>query len=348
MGFKIGDRQVGGPAPALLVAELSANHGHDIGIAIRTIEAARDAGADAVKVQTYTPDTMTIDCGDEPFRIGHGTLWDGRTLYELYAEAHMPWQWQPRLKKTAEELGLLFFSSPFDRSSADFLESIGTPAYKIASFEITDTPLIEYVAGKGKPVIISTGIAGRHDIEEALAACRRAGNDRIALLKCTSAYPAPLKEMNLLTMPDMARRFDVVVGLSDHGASPSVPVASVALGAKIIEKHFIMDRSIGGPDASFSLDPGEFKAMARGVREAEEALGEVTYEMSEAVMRHRRFSRSLFAVKDISKGEPFTEENVRSIRPGDGLHPGRMKDLLGRKAAREIKRGEPMSMEMAE
>ncbi|MDP2690677.1 MAG: pseudaminic acid synthase, partial [Deltaproteobacteria bacterium] len=239
-------------------------------------------------------------------------------------------------------------SSPFDKTSVDFLDSIGTPAYKIASFEITDIPLIEYAASKGKPVIISTGIAGKSDIEEAMEACRKAGNDSIALLKCTSAYPAPLKEMNLKTIPDMAEAFKTVVGLSDHGLSLSVPVAAAALGAKIIEKHFILERSLGGPDAAFSLEPREFKEMAKAVREAEEALGETTYELTEAAKRHREFSRSLFSVMDIKKGEAFTGDNVRSIRPGYGMHPRHLKEILGRKAARDIKRGEPLRREMIE
>ena len=266
---------IGYSCAVFVIAELSGNHLQSIEIAERTIRAMKDSRADAVKLQTYTPDTITIECDNEYFQVKQGTIWDGKTLYQLYQEAHTPWEWQPRLKKLAEELGLICFSSPFDQSAVDFLESMDVPAYKVASFEITDIPLIEYIASKQKPVIISTGIATLTGIEEALKACEKVGNDQIALLKCTSAYPAPFEDINLRTIPDMASRFGTVAGLSDHTLGISVPLAAVALGARIIEKHFILDRNLGGPDAPFSLEPDEFKAMVIAVREVEKALGEV-------------------------------------------------------------------------
>jgi pseudaminic acid synthase len=303
----------------------------------------KDAGADAVKLQTYTADTMTIDCDNEYFRINQGGLWDGQTLYELYQQAYTPWEWQPELKEYAESLGMICFSTPFDKSAVDFLERMDVPAYKIASFEIQDIHLIEYVASKGKPIIISTGIATLADIEEAVNACRRVGNNDIALLKCTSAYPAPVEEANLRTIPHMAEAFDVVTGLSDHTLGSSVAIAAASLGAKIIEKHFILDRSMGGPDAAFSMEPDEFAFMVKSVREVEQALGKVDYTLSEKVKKSRVFSRSLFAVKDIKAGEEFTEENVRSIRPGYGMHPKYLKDIIGTKAAKDIERGTALS-----
>jgi len=321
MELVIQDRRVGGDAPVFIVAELSANHNQEFDLAVETIKAAKEAGADAVKLQTYTAETITIDADNDCFRIRHGTPWDGRTLYELYREAYTPWEWQPRLKEFAEDLGLVCFSSPFDRTAVDFLESMNVPAYKIASFEITDIPLIEYVAAKGKPVIISTGIAGLCDIWEAVEACRRAGNDQIALLKCTSAYPAPPEEFNLRTITSMADTFDAVVGLSDHSMGVTIPTAAVAIGAKIIEKHLILDRTLGGPDAAFSLEPEEFRRMVTSVRETERAVGEIRYEPSESAKRNRLFCRSLFVVRDVKQGEELTESNVRSIRPGYGLPP---------------------------
>ncbi|MCD6208590.1 MAG: pseudaminic acid synthase, partial [Thermoproteales archaeon] len=285
-------------------------------------------------------------CDNEYFQIKQGTLWDGKTLYQLYKEAYTPWEWQPKLKEIAESEGLICFSSVFDKSAVDFLEEINVPAYKIASFEITDIPLIEYVASKGKPVIISTGIATLSDIEEAVNACKRMGNNQIALLKCTSAYPAPLEEINLRTIPNMASTFKTVVGLSDHTLGISVPIASVALGACIIEKHLTLDRSLGGPDAAFSLEPEEFRATVKAVREVEKALGEVSYELSEKIKRSREFSRSLFVVKNMKAGEVFTEENVRSIRPGYGLPPKFLKKVLGRRAACDIKAGTPLEWRM--
>lgn len=332
--FTIGEK-------VLIVAELSANHGQDINITKQTIRAAKDVGADAIKVQTYTPDTLTIDCDNEYFNLS-GTIWDGRTLYELYKEAYMPWEWQKELMEYTNELGLIFFSTPFDKTAVDFLENLNVPAYKIASFEIMDIPLIEYIASKGKPVIISTGIASLSDIEEAVDACRKMGNNQIILLKCTSSYPAKIEDANLKTIPNMKETFNVEVGISDHTLGITVPVVSVALGAKVIEKHFILDKSIGGPDASFSLEPSEFKKMVDAVRDAEKALGKVDYSIDTKKQKNRFLGRSLFIVKDVKAGEVFTEENVRSIRPCNGLSPKYLKDVLGKTAKQDIKRGTPM------
>lgn len=343
MNLKIGNRTVGDDYPVFIIAELSANHIQDFDIAVETIKAIHDSGADAIKLQTYTADTMTINSDNEYFQIKQGTLWDGKTLYQLYQEAYTPWEWQPKLKKIAEDLGLICFSSPFDKTAVDFLEGMNVPAYKVASFEITDIPLIEYIASKGKPIIISTGIATLSDIEEALAACRREGNNNIALLKCTSSYPAPIEEMNLRTIPNMADTFKTVVGLSDHTSSISVSIASVALGAKVIEKHFILDRKLGGPDAAFSIEPDEFRSMVKAVREVEKALGEINYELTGSSIKNREFSRSLFVVKDMNKGEIYTNENVRSIRPGFGINPKHLKEIIGRKARTKIKKGTPMT-----
>ena len=343
MKLKIGNKSIGDKHPVFIIAELSANHLQKFDIAVDTIKAIKESGADAVKLQTYTPDTITIDSDNEYFQIGQGTLWGGKTLYQLYQEAYTPWEWQPKLKKIAEELGLICFSSPFDRTSVDFLEAMNVPAYKVASFEITDIPLIEYIASKGKTVIISTGIATLADIEEAIHACRRMGNSQIALLKCTSAYPAPLEEVNLRTIPNLAETFNTVVGLSDHTLGISVPIASVALGAKIIEKHFILDRNTGGPDAAFSMDPNEFRLMVDAVRDVEKALGTVNYNLTEKTKKSRDFSRSLFAVKDIKSGDLLTEDNVKSIRPGFGLHPRYLERIIGKKARKDIARGAPLN-----
>jgi pseudaminic acid synthase len=329
--------------PVFIIAELSANHCQDFDLAVKTIKAIKEAGADAVKLQTYTPNTITIDSDNEYFQIKRGTLWDGKTLYQVYQEAHTPWEWQPKLKEIAEEVGLIFFSSPFDLTAVDFLEEMNVPAYKIASFEITDIPLIEYVASKQKPVIISTGIATLADIEEAVNACKRMGNEQIALLKCTSAYPAPFEEINLRTIPNMADTFNTVVGLSDHTLGISVAIASVAVGAKIIEKHFILDRKLGGPDAAFSMEPDEFQSMVKSVREVEKALGHINYELTEKAQNNRFFSRSLFAVEDIKAGDLLTEKNIRSIRPGIGLHPRFLTQVIHKKARINIKRGTPLN-----
>jgi len=331
-----------------IIAELSANHNQDFEIAVKTIKEVKKSGADAIKLQTYTPDTITIDCNNEYFQIKSGTLWDGKTLYELYKEAYTPWEWQPKLKKIAEEEGLICFSTPFDKTAVDFLEKMSVAAYKVASFEITDIPLIEYIASKGKPVIISTGIATLADIEDAVNACRRVGNNDIALLKCTSSYPAPIDEANLLTIPHLRDTFKVVSGLSDHTLGSDVAIAAVALGAKIIEKHFILDRKIGGPDAEFSMEPEEFKKMVISIRNVEKALGSINYQLSPKVEKSRVFARSLFIVKDVIKGESITEENVRSIRPGNGLPPKYYKQISGKKFRKDFQLGTPINWEMFE
>lgn len=348
MTLKIADRIIGENNPIFIVAELSANHLQKFDLAVETIKAMKEAGADAIKLQTQKPEKITLDSDNEYFQIKQGTLWDGKTLYQLYQEAYTPWEWQPKLKEIAENLGLICFSSPFDKTAVDFLEGMNVPVYKVASFEITDIPFIEYIASKGKPVIISTGIATLCDIEEAVNACKRMGNDQIALLKCTSAYPTPLEDVNLITIPNLAETFKTVVGLSDHTLGISVPIAAVALGAKIIEKHFILDRKLGGPDAAFSLESGEFTTMVKAVRDVEKALGEVSYKLTEKMKKSREFSRSLFAVSDIKAGELLTEENIRSIRPGYGLSPKYIKDILNKKAKTEIKKGTPLRWNLIE
>ncbi len=330
-----------------IIAELSANHGHKLEIAIETIRAAKRAGADAIKLQTYTADTLTIDCKNSYFTEAlKGSIWEGRTLYDLYQDAYTPWEWHKELFRVAKEEGLICLSTPFDKSAVDFLEQFDPPAYKIASFEIQDIPLIEYAASKGRPMIMSTGIAELEDIELAVKTCRDAGNNDITLLKCTSSYPAPIEEANLATIPDLKERFGVEVGLSDHTMGIVAPVVAVTLGARVIEKHFILDKSIGGPDASFSLDEKEFTAMVEAVRQAERASGRVTYELTDKVKASRKFARSLFVVQDIKAGEVFTLENVRSIRPGYGLHPRYLKGILGKEAKVQIKRGTPFSSDM--
>ncbi len=329
-----------------IIAELSANHNGDIKVALETIRAAKRAGADAIKLQTYTADTLTIDCKNEHFQINHGTAWDGEYLYNLYERAFTPWEWHKEIYKVAKEVGLVCFSSPFDKTAVDFLEELDSPIYKIASFEIQDIPLIEYAASKGKPMIISTGIAEISDIELAIETCKKVGNHDITILKCTSAYPADPKDANLLTIPDIKGRFGVKAGLSDHTMGIEGPVVAVVLGATVIEKHFILDKSIGGPDAHFSLDEKEFTEMVTAVRKAEEMMGEVDYEMTEKKKKSRQFSRSLFVVADVRQGEVLTEENVRSIRPGFGMHPKYLKELLGKKFSQDIERGTPLSFEL--
>lgn len=342
--IKIGQRKIGNDYPTFIIAELSANHNGSLDTAIETIRAAKRAGADCIKLQTYTADTMTIDSNNDDFII-KGTIWEGRNLYELYGEAYTPWEWHEELFKVAKEEGLICFSSPFDKTAVDFLEKLKVPAYKIASFEITDIPLIEYVASKGKPVILSTGIASIADIELALYACHKMNNYDIALLKCTSSYPAPIDEANMAMIRDFGERFEVVPGLSDHTMGSTVPIVATCLGAKIIEKHFILDRSIGGPDATFSMNEQEFTAMVKAVREAEKSIGKVDYELTKKQIEGRDFSRSLYVVKDIKAGEAITEENVKSIRPGFGLHPKYLKEILGKKTNKKLERGTPLSME---
>lgn len=341
MEFSISNSKIGDNNKTFIIAELSANHMNDFEIAVKTIKAMAEAGADAVKFQTFTPDTITIDCDNDFFQIKQGTVWDGQVLYDLYEDAFMPWDWQPELKKIAEDVGLIVFSSPFDKTSVDFLEKMDVPAYKIASFEITDIPLIEYVASKGKPIIISIGIASFEDIELAINTCLNVGNNQIALLKCTSSYPSPLDEINLNTIPDMIDKFDCVIGLSDHTLGGEVSTAAVALGANIIEKHFILDRKMGGPDSEFSMEPHEFKQMVDSIRNVEKALGKVSYDLSDKMKSNKEFSRSLFVVEDMKKGEIITEDNVRSIRPGFGLHPKYLKEILGKKVNEDLKKGTP-------
>lgn len=341
----IRQRRIGIEYPVYIIAELSANHNQDYNQALELIRAAKNAGADAVKIQTYTPDTITIDCDNEFFKIGKGTIWEGKNLYALYGEAYTPWEWHIELKRFANSIGLDFFSTPFDITSVEFLEKIQVPAYKIASFEIVDIPLIRKIAQVGKPIILSTGMASVSEINEAVHTIRNEGNNNIALLKCTSAYPSLPEEMNLKTIPHMSALFDVPVGISDHTRGISVSVAAVTLGACIVEKHFTLSRDASGPDSTFSLEPYEFKAMVEAIRETEKALGEVNYSISEHEMASRVFRRSLFIVKDIKKGEAFSEENVRSIRPGYGLAPKYLHNILGKKARQDIKKGTPMKWE---
>jgi len=344
--IQIGNRNVGPGEPVYVVAEMSANHNQDFDQAVRILHAAKEAGADAVKIQTYTPDTLTIQSDKEYFRIGKGTLWEGKTLYELYSEAYIPWEWQPKLKEISDEIGIDFFSTAFDPTAVDFLEEMGVPVHKVASFEIVDIPLIEKMASTGKSLIISTGMATLSEIEEAIQAARNARSTQIALLKCTSAYPSPPEEMNLRTIPHLGEAFGVPVGLSDHTLGIAVSVAAVALGACIVEKHFTLSRDIHGPDSAFSLEPHEFKAMVEAIRIVEKALGEVHYGVSKQEAKSRVFRRSLFVVKDMKAGEVFTEENVRSIRPGYGMSPKFLKEVLGRRAACDIKSGTPLEWRM--
>lgn len=346
--IKIGNTNLGKGEKVFIIAELSGNHNHDFNVAVKSLMAMKEAGADAVKLQTYTADTLTINCNNKYFRIKGGTLWDGKTLYELYKEAYTPWDWHPKLQKVAKELGLIFFSTPFDRTAVDFLEKLNVPAFKVASFETNDTPLIEYIASKKKPVIISTGMSTFDEIKDAIKACKNQYNNKIALLKCTSAYPTLFNDVNLKTIPDMEKKFKTMIGLSDHTLGISVPTSAVALGVKIIEKHFILDRKLGGPDAEFSLEPQEFKAMIKSIREVEEAMGKVTYKLSQQILKSRKFQRSLFAVEDITKGEILTEKNVRSIRPGFGLSPKYFYDIIGKIAKRNIKKGIPLSWKLIE
>lgn len=343
--IEIAGRRIGPGQPTYVIAEMSANHGQQFDQAGAIVSAAKEAGADAIKFQTYTPDTLTIDCDNEHFRIGKGTVWEGKNLYQLYGEAYTPWDWQPKLKKIANDLGMDCFSTPFDATAVGFLDAMNVPAHKIASFELVDIALIQRIARTGKPIIMSTGMATLEEIAEAVKAIREAGGGQLALLKCTSAYPAAPEEMNLRTIPDLASRFGVPVGLSDHTLGISAPVSAVALGACIIEKHLTLRRSDGGPDAAFSLEPAEFKAMVDAVRVGEKALGRVNYEVTEKEAASRVFRRSLFVVEDMKAGDVFTDKNVRSIRPGYGLPPKHLADVLGRRATRDIARGTPLQWE---
>ncbi len=331
-----------------IIAELSANHNGSLQNALDTINAAKEIGADAIKLQTYTAETMTIDCGREDFIIKGGTPWDNRKLYDLYKEAYTPWEWHEELFAHARSIGIDIFSTPFDRSAVDFLEQLNPSAYKIASFEITDYELVRYTASKGKPIIISTGVASIDEIQDAIDICRSEGNENIVLLKCTSSYPAPLEDANLLTIPNLAETFGVISGFSDHTLGTTAPIVATTLGAKVIEKHFILDKSIGGADADFSLDKKEFADMIKAVRDTEKLLGRVDYSLTSKKQKSRQFARSLYVSEDIKKGELFGEQNIRSIRPGFGLHPKHLKEFLGKKASRDVKKGDRLSFSMME
>jgi pseudaminic acid synthase len=344
--IEIDDQRFGPGYSTYIIAEMSANHNQDFDQAVRILQAGKEAGADAVKLQTYTPDTLTIRSDREYFRIKGGMLWDGRTLHDLYSEAYMDWEWQPRLKEIASEIGLDLFSTAYDDTAVDFLETLDIPAYKIASFEIVDLPLLRRVAQTGKPIIMSTGMATLAEIDEAVCTIREAGSSQLALLKCTSAYPAPPEEMNLRTIPHLAEAFGVPVGLSDHTLGIAVPVAAVALGACIVEKHFTLSRDETGPDSAFSLEPHEFEAMVAAIRTAEKAVGDVHYGVGEREAKSRAFRRSLFVVQDMRVGEMFTEENVHSIRPGHGLHTRYLDEVIGRQAGRDISRGTPLCWDL--
>ena len=338
----INGRIVGNGEPVYVIAEISANHNKSFDEAVRIVCAAKNAGADAIKLQTYTPDTLTINCSNEYFRVAEGTIWEGRNLYDLYKDAYTPWEWQPKLKTIANDLGMDLFSSPFDESSVDFLQKINVPAFKVASFELVDTPLIKYLAKKGKPIIISTGMGTLSEIDEAVSAVREVGCKEFALVKCTSAYPALPEEMNLRTIPHLAEAFDCPVGLSDHTLGIAVPIAAVAMGACIVEKHLTLSRSVSGPDSAFSLEPVEFKAMVEAIRIAEKALGSVQYRLTEGEVASRIFRRSLFVVSDIKRGEIFTKNNIRSIRPSYGLAPKFIGEVLGRPATTDLVAGTPL------
>jgi N-acetylneuraminate synthase len=346
MHITINNRKIGPGHPTYIVAEMSANHHGELEEAVRIVKAAKEAGADAVKLQTYTADTLTIPCDNEYFQIGQGSIWEGRNLHDLYSEAFTPWEWQPKLKVIADNLGLDFFSTAFDPTSVDFLEEISVPLHKIASFELVDIPLIRRIARTGKPLIISTGMASLAEIEEAVSAARMEGTQEIALLKCTSAYPAPPEEMNLRTIPHLAETFHVPAGLSDHTLGISVPVAAVAVGACIIEKHFTLSRSVPGPDSVFSLEPKEFTAMVSAVRMAQSAIGKVQYGAGEQESKSQIFRRSLFVIKDMHEGDRFTHENVRSIRPGNGLHSRYLDKIIGLHASRDIQCGTPLTLKL--
>ncbi len=346
--IKIGSRLIGEGEPTYIVAEMSANHLQDYNRAEAIIRAAKEAGADAVKLQTYTADTITMDADNEYFQITQGTIWDGRTCYDLFKEAYTPWEWQPKLKKLANDLGMDCFSSPFDYTAVDFMEEMKMPAYKIASFEIRDIPLIRKIAGLGKPVIMATGIAYLEDIERAVRTCREEGNEQIILLKCTSTYPSPYEDMNIRVIPHMAETFDCLTGLSDHSMGSAVAAASVALGARMVEKHLTLSRADGGPDGAFSMEPAEFKRMVDEIRIVEKALGKVTYRLTDRQERSREEGRSLFVTQDIRAGEVFTPENLRSIRPAFGMAPMYYEEILGRQARCDIARGTPMAWEYVE
>lgn len=345
--LQIGDRLIGKDHPVYIIAEMSANHHHDFDTAVEVLKAAKECGADAVKLQTYTPDTMTIQSSADPFMISGGTPWDGKTLYDLYKEACMPWEWQPRLKEIGEEQGLNVFSTAFDISSLNFLEDqMRVLVHKVSSFENVDLPLIKAMAKTGKPLIISTGMATLTEVEEAVQAARAGGARQIALLKCTSAYPSQPEDMNLRTIPDLEEKFSVLAGLSDHTLGIEAPIAAVALGACIVEKHFTLSRDIPGPDSAFSLEPREFKTMVASIRVAERAIGDVHYGVTDKEKKSRIFRRSLFVVKHIYAGDLFTSENIRSIRPGFGLPPKYFDRVIGGRASKDIEPGTPVSWDL--
>ena len=339
----IAGREIGPSEPVFVIAELSGNHRQELSEAKELVHAAHEAGADAVKLQTYSADTLTIPCDNEHFRIGGGTAWDGRTLYDLYQEASTPWEWHAELGELATSLGLIWFSTPFDTTAVDFLEELDVPCYKVASFELVDIPLLRYIAQQGRPIIASTGMASLSEIDEALATLRGESENDVALLKCTSAYPAPVEAANLRTIPNLSETFGVISGLSDHTLGIAVPVTAVALGACVIEKHLCLERCRGGPDAGFSLEPAEFQEMVRSVRAASSALGRVQYGCQPHEVPSRVFRRSLFVVRPIRSGELLTADNVRSIRPGHGLPPNQFERVLGRRAARDLPAGTPLS-----
>lgn len=341
----IGHAHVGKDAPTFIVAEMSGNHLQDYDRAIRIIHAAKEAGADAIKLQTYTADTITIDAPQDCFQI-HGSIWDGMTFHKLYQEAYTPWDWQPKLMEEAEKLGLICFSSPFDFTAVDFMEKMKMPAYKLASYEINDIPLIRKIAKLHKPIIFATGIAEFEDLDLALSVCKEEGNEDIVLLKCVSAYPTPYELINLNTIPTLAEKYNCIMGLSDHSMGSAVAIASVALGARVVEKHLTLSRADGGPDGAFSMEPQEFKQMCNDIRIVEKALGSSTYQLTPEQVKERSESRSLFVVKDMKAGEAFTPDNCRSIRPGNGLHTKHYEEILGKTASKDIQKGTPLSWEL--
>lgn len=344
--MKINKSKIGVDSPCYIIAELSANHNGKLQNALDTIKAAKEIGADAVKIQTYTADTLTLNVKNKDFLIDGGTLWDGKNLYELYEEAHTPWDWHKELFDYAKDIGIDIFSSPFDKSAVDFLSKFNPPAYKIASFEITDYDLIEYTAKQGKPIIISTGIAKKSEIYDAINICRKIGNEDIVILKCTSSYPAPIEDSNLKTIKNIGEEFKVIPGFSDHTLGSTAAVIAVTFGAKVIEKHFILDKKIGGPDAAFSLDKNEFREMISQIRIAEKMIGEVDYSLNDKKMKNRRFMRSLYVYRDIKRGDIISHENIKSIRPGYGLHPKYLNDVLGKKTTKDMKVGDRLSFDI--
>ena len=346
--IEIGGHVIGMDSPTFVIAEMSANHLMDYDRAIAIMRAAKDAGADAIKIQTYTPDTITLNCDDPCFQITQGTIWDGTTLYKLYQTAYTPWEWQPKLKEAAESMGLVFFSSPFDLSSIDFLEELNVPVYKVASFEMNDIPFIRKIARTGTPVIMSTGVSYLADIELALRTCKEEGNENVILLKCCSAYPSPYEDINLRTIPSMEETFDCITGLSDHTMGFAVAGAAVAVGAKVVEKHLTLSRADGGADAAFSMEPEEFRQMVEHIRIIEKALGKVTYELTPKQKASRDHARSLFVAQDMKAGDVFTPQNLRSVRPSCGLHTKYYEELLGKKISRDAKSGTPMSWDLVQ